>query len=137
PKLSRLLADRRTLLERNVDATINWSYAEALAFGSLLVEGTPVRMSGQDSGRGTFSQRHVVLYDANSGEEYVPLNHIREGQGLFMVYDSLLSEAAVLGFEFGYSVADPLALVMWEAQFGDFANGAQVIIDQFIAGSEA
>ncbi len=135
PKLQRILDERALLLEG--DAKIDWSFAEALAFGSLVAEGTPVRLSGQDSGRGTFSQRHLVLYDANSGVEHVPLNHIREGQAPFAVYDSLLSETAVLGFEFGFSVADPLALVMWEAQFGDFSNGAQVIIDQFIAGSEA
>jgi 2-oxoglutarate decarboxylase len=134
-KLSRILDDRRGLLTGS--GAIDWALAEALAFGSLCVEGTPVRLSGQDSGRGTFSQRHLVWYDANSGQEYVPLNHIKEGQAPFNVYDSLLSEAAVLGFEFGYSVADPLALVLWEAQFGDFANGAQVIIDQFLAGSEA
>lgn len=135
PKLQRILDERALLLEG--DTKIDWAFAEALAFGTLAVEGTPVRLSGQDSGRGTFSQRHAVLYDATSGAEYVPLNNIREGQATFTVYDSLLSEAAVLGFEFGYSVADPLALVMWEAQFGDFANGAQVIIDQFLAGSEA
>lgn len=135
PKLQRILDERALLLEG--DTKIDWSFAEALAFGSLVAEGTPVRLSGQDSGRGTFSQRHAILYDATSGAEYVPLNHVREGQAPFAVYDSLLSEAAVLGFEFGYSVADPLALVIWEAQFGDFANGAQVIIDQFLAGSEA
>ncbi|MFN0158284.1 MAG: multifunctional oxoglutarate decarboxylase/oxoglutarate dehydrogenase thiamine pyrophosphate-binding subunit/dihydrolipoyllysine-residue succinyltransferase subunit [Bacteroidota bacterium] len=135
PKLSRILDERKHLL--NGDARIDWAFAEALAFGSLVIEGTPVRLSGQDSGRGTFSQRHLVLCDANDGHEHVPLSHVRQGQATFNVYDSLLSEAAVLGFEFGYSVADPLALVMWEAQFGDFANGAQVIIDQFIAGSEA
>ncbi|MER3523255.1 MAG: multifunctional oxoglutarate decarboxylase/oxoglutarate dehydrogenase thiamine pyrophosphate-binding subunit/dihydrolipoyllysine-residue succinyltransferase subunit [Ignavibacteria bacterium] len=135
PKLQRILDERALLLEG--DTKIDWAFAEALAFGTLVAEGTPVRLSGQDSGRGTFSQRHAVLYDAMSGAEYVPLNHIRKGQAPFSVYDSLLSEAAVLGFEFGYSVADPLALVLWEAQFGDFANGAQVIIDQFLAGSEA
>ena len=135
PKLARMLDERRDLVEGNV--MIDWSFAEALAFGSLVLEGTPVRLSGQDSGRGTFSQRHLVLYDAQTGAEHVPLANIREGQAPFAVYDSLLSEAAVLGFEFGYSVADPLALVLWEAQFGDFANGAQVVIDQFIAGSEA
>jgi 2-oxoglutarate dehydrogenase E1 component len=135
PKLQRILDERALLLEG--DTRIDWSFAEALAFGSLVAEGTPVRVSGQDSGRGTFSQRHAMLYDATSGAEYVPLNHISKGQAPFNVFDSLLSEAAVLGFEFGYSVADPLALVVWEAQFGDFANGAQVIIDQFIAGSEA
>ncbi len=135
PKLSKILDERKHLL--NGEARIDWAFAEALAFGSLLCEGTPVRLSGQDSGRGTFSQRHLVLYDANSGREYVPLNNVQPGQAPFSVFDSLLSEAAVLGFEFGYSVADPLALVLWEAQFGDFANGAQVIIDQFIVGSEA
>ncbi len=135
PKLQRILDERSLLLEG--DTKIDWSFAEALAFGSLVMEGTSVRLSGQDSGRGTFSNRHSVLYDANSGREYIPLNHVKSGQALFSVYDSLLSEAAVLGFEFGYSVADPLTLVLWEAQFGDFANGAQVIIDQFLAGSEA
>lgn len=134
-KLARMLDERRQMLEREV--AIDWAFAEALAFGSLACQGTPVRLSGQDSGRGTFSQRHLLLYDANTGGEHVPLNNIRESQAPFAVYDSLLSEAAVLGFEFGYSVADPLALVVWEAQFGDFSNGAQVIIDQFIAGSEA
>jgi len=135
PKLSRIIDERRAVLEGNT--SIDWAFAEALAFGSLVFEGTPVRLSGQDSGRGTFSQRHLVLYDAASGKEHVPLNSIMETQAPFSVYDSLLSEAAVLGFEFGYSVADPFALVLWEAQFGDFSNGAQVIIDQFIAGSEA
>ncbi|MDH3252856.1 MAG: multifunctional oxoglutarate decarboxylase/oxoglutarate dehydrogenase thiamine pyrophosphate-binding subunit/dihydrolipoyllysine-residue succinyltransferase subunit, partial [Ignavibacteria bacterium] len=134
-KLARILDERRSLLDDQ--GTIDWAFAEALAFGTLVCEGTPVRLSGQDSGRGTFSQRHLVLYDAQNAREYVPLNAIREDQARFSVYDSLLSEAAVLGFEFGYSAADPLALVIWEAQFGDFANGAQVIIDQFIAGSEA
>jgi 2-oxoglutarate dehydrogenase E1 component len=134
-KLSRMLEERRAL-DAGEDS-IDWAFAEALAFGSLACEGTPVRLSGQDSGRGTFSQRHLVLYDAQSGREHVPLNNIREDQAPFSVFDSLLSEAAVLGFEFGYSAADPLALVLWEAQFGDFANGAQVIIDQFIAGSES
>jgi 2-oxoglutarate dehydrogenase E1 component len=96
-----------------------------------------VRLSGQDSGRGTFSQRHAVLVDQQTEERYVPINHVREGQGQFEVLDSPLSEAAVLGFEYGYSLADPHALVLWEAQFGDFANGAQVIIDQFISSGEA
>jgi multifunctional 2-oxoglutarate metabolism enzyme len=135
PKLQRMLDERRLLLEGN--GTIDWSFAEALAFGTLVAEGTGVRLSGQDSGRGTFSQRHLVLYDAQSGSAHVPLTNIRQGQAPFAVYDSLLSEAAVLGFEFGYSAADPLTLVIWEAQFGDFANGAQVYIDQFIAGSES
>jgi 2-oxoglutarate dehydrogenase E1 component len=116
---------------------ILWPLAELLAFGSLLLEGTPVRLSGQDSRRGTFSQRHSVLYDARTGEPYLPLNGLAPNQARFDVYDSLLSEAAVLGFEFGYSLDAPHTLVLWEAQFGDFANGAQVIIDQFIASSES
>ena len=106
--------------------------AEALAFGSLVLEGTPVRLSGQDSGRGTFSQRHLEFYDSETGERYIPLKHLAPDQARFDVFDSSLSEYAVLGFEFGYSVADPLTLVMWEAQFGDFVNGAQIMIDQFI-----
>jgi 2-oxoglutarate dehydrogenase E1 component len=116
---------------------IEWAFAEALAFGTLVVEGTPVRISGQDSSRGTFSQRHLILCDESNGREYLPLQHLTPSQARFEVHDSLLSEEAVLGFEFGYSVADPLTLVLWEAQFGDFANGAQVIIDQFVAGAEA
>jgi multifunctional 2-oxoglutarate metabolism enzyme len=115
---------------------IDWAGAEMLAFGMLLLDGTPVRLSGQDSGRGTFSQRHAVLADAATGAEWVPLNTIAPEQAAFEVIDSLLSENAVMGFEFGYAVADPSTLVLWEAQFGDFANGAQVIIDQFISGSE-
>jgi 2-oxoglutarate dehydrogenase E1 component len=114
----------------------DWATAEALAFGTLLDEGYPVRLSGQDSARGTFSQRHSVLVDQDNEQRYVPLNHIREGQAEYEVIDSLLSEFAVLGFEYGYSTAEPRALVLWEAQFGDFANGAQVIIDQFIASGE-
>jgi 2-oxoglutarate dehydrogenase E1 component len=114
---------------------IDWGLGEALAFGSLLLDGTPVRVSGQDSSRGTFSHRHAVLVDQDSGEEYMPLDHISSNQARFEVYDSLLSEAAVLGFEYGYSLADPGSLVVWEAQFGDFVNGAQVIIDQFITSA--
>ncbi|MFN8007622.1 MAG: multifunctional oxoglutarate decarboxylase/oxoglutarate dehydrogenase thiamine pyrophosphate-binding subunit/dihydrolipoyllysine-residue succinyltransferase subunit [Terriglobia bacterium] len=121
----------------NAGGSIDWAFAEALAFGTLVVDGTAVRLSGQDSGRGTFSQRHLVLFDETDGHEYLPLQHLTPGQARFHVYDSLLSEAAVLGFEFGYCVADPLTLVLWEAQFGDFANGAQTIIDQFISGAEA
>jgi 2-oxoglutarate dehydrogenase E1 component len=116
---------------------IDWATAEALAFGTLCAEGTPVRLSGQDSGRGTFSQRHSVLIDQTNENRYIPLSHVRDGQAPFEVIDSPLSEAAVLGFEYGYSLADPHALVLWEAQFGDFANGAQVIIDQFISSGEA
>src|SRR5262249_24241622 len=114
-----------------------WPFAEALSFGSLLLEGVPVRLSGQDSRRGTFSQRHSVLYDARTGEPYSPLNALDEHQAPFRVYDSLLSEAAVLGFEFGYSLDSPNTLVLWEAQFGDFSNGAQVIIDQFVVSSQS
>jgi 2-oxoglutarate dehydrogenase E1 component len=117
------------------DMPIDWSMGEALAFGSLLVEGTPVRLSGQDSSRATFSQRHAVIVDQQSGEAYAPLDNLTETQASFEVYDSLLSEAAVLGFEYGYSLSDPTTLTLWEAQFGDFANGAQVIIDQFITSA--
>jgi 2-oxoglutarate dehydrogenase E1 component len=114
----------------------DWATAEALAFGTLLNEGVPVRLSGQDSGRGTFSQRHSVLVDQENENRYIPLNHVGEGQAEFEVVDSLLSEEAVLGFEYGFSLAEPKALVLWEAQFGDFANGAQVVIDQFIVSGE-
>jgi len=115
---------------------IDWATAEALAFGTLLKEGVGVRLSGQDSGRGTFSQRHSVLVDQENEARYLPLNHVAPGQPEFEVIDSLLSEAAVLGFEYGYATAEPQALVLWEAQFGDFANNAQVVIDQFIASGE-
>jgi len=133
--LQRLLAQKRKMIDSGEG--IDWATGEALAFGTLLIEGCPVRLSGQDCGRGTFSQRHSVLTDQQTEEKYAPLEHIRPGQAHFEVYDSLLSEAAVLGFEYGYSLAEPNALVLWEAQFGDFANGAQVIIDQFIASAEA
>jgi len=116
---------------------IDWALAEALAFGSLVTEGTPVRLSGQDCSRGTFSQRHAVVVDQATGQEYAALDHIAETQARFEVYDSHLSEAGVLGFEYGYSLAAPGTLTLWEAQFGDFANGAQVIIDQFIASAHA
>ncbi len=114
----------------------DWATAEALAFGTLLVEGIPVRFSGQDSTEGTFSQRHAALIDQETEARHYPLQHIRDGQAPFEIIDSLLSEEAVLGFEYGYSSAEPRALTLWEAQFGDFANGAQVIIDQFIASGE-
>ncbi|MCF8261295.1 MAG: multifunctional oxoglutarate decarboxylase/oxoglutarate dehydrogenase thiamine pyrophosphate-binding subunit/dihydrolipoyllysine-residue succinyltransferase subunit [Melioribacteraceae bacterium] len=134
PKLKKHINKRKELLTGN--ARIDWAFGEALAFGTLLLEGSPVRLSGQDSARGTFSQRHLIFTDINTGEEVLPHNHIRENQETLEALDSLLSENAVLGFEFGFSAADPLALVLWEAQFGDFANGAQVIIDNFIASAE-
>ncbi len=133
PKLLPMLEKRsKTIAE---GGPVDWALAEALAFGTLLIEGTPVRLSGQDSARGTFSQRHAVIVNQKTGEEYAPLDHLTPTQARFEVYDSLLSEAAVLGFEYGYSLADPTTLTLWEAQFGDFANGAQVIIDQFIASA--
>ncbi len=115
---------------------IDWSTAEALAFCALLEEGHPVRLSGQDSERGTFSQRHSVLFDQQTEERHTPFNHLGEGQARFEVLNSSLSEEAVLGFEYGYSTAEPNALTLWEAQFGDFANGAQVVFDQFISSGE-
>jgi 2-oxoglutarate dehydrogenase E1 component len=132
--IARQLQAKAKMLETG--QAIDWATGEALAFGTLLDEDYPVRLSGQDSSRGTFSQRHAVLIDQEDEERYVPLNHIRDGQAEFEVVDSLLSEEAVVGFEYGYSSAEPKALVLWEAQFGDFANGAQVIIDQFIAPGE-
>jgi 2-oxoglutarate dehydrogenase E1 component len=134
PKLAPFVKRRAELLEKGGE--VDWATAEALAWGSLLLEGVPVRLSGQDSGRGTFSQRHAIFYDVKTGREYVPLNAVAPAGTRFEVYDSLLSEAAVMGFEFGYAVADHRALVMWEAQFGDFFNTAQVIVDQFLAASD-
>jgi 2-oxoglutarate dehydrogenase E1 component len=135
PKLAPQLTTRnKDFVDRK---PVDWAFAELLAFGSLLLDGTPVRLSGQDSRRGTFSQRHAVYFDYTKGNLYVPLDHLRPDQAPIQIYDSLLSEAAVLGFEFGYALDAPDTLVMWEAQFGDFSNGAQVIIDQFVASSES
>ncbi|MGP1346224.1 MAG: 2-oxoglutarate dehydrogenase E1 component [Phycisphaerales bacterium] len=154
PKLEKLLGSRAQVVEQ--DLPIDWGTAESLAYGSLLIEGVLVRMSGQDCGRGTFSHRHAVLIDNKTADRYVPLNHIREvgvpgtdkdvgtvneagvrRQAKLCLYDSPLSEFAVLGFEYGFSLASPKMLVLWEAQFGDFSNGAQVVIDQFIASAES
>ncbi|GAB2800668.1 2-oxoglutarate dehydrogenase E1 component [Rhabdobacter roseus] len=133
-QIDKLLKDRNKMIFEKKE--VNWATAELLAYGSILAEGNVVRLSGQDVQRGTFSHRHAVLHDAETNEPYSNLDHIQEQQGRFMIYNSLLSEYGVLGFEFGYSMANPNALVIWEAQFGDFANGAQVMIDQFITSSE-
>ncbi len=133
--LARNVGNRRSMIEAGEG--IDWATAEALAFGTLQLEGIGVRLSGQDCGRGTFSQRHSVWHDQQTEERYVPLNHIDEKAAHYEVIDSLLSEAAVLGYEYGYSLAEPNTLVMWEGQFGDFANGAQVVFDQFISSGEA
>ncbi len=134
PKIARQLESKRVMFQSGQG--IDWSTGEAIAFGGLLAEGSRVRLSGEDCQRGTFSQRHAVLVDQTNQHEYVPLNNIEDGQAKIEIYNSLLSEAGVLGFEYGYSLADPRVLVLWEAQFGDFANGAQVIIDQFLASGE-
>ncbi|RUR01291.1 multifunctional oxoglutarate decarboxylase/oxoglutarate dehydrogenase thiamine pyrophosphate-binding subunit/dihydrolipoyllysine-residue succinyltransferase subunit [Labedella endophytica] len=133
PKLDQLLQKRR---EMSRNGGVDWAFGELLALGSLLVEGTPVRMSGQDSRRGTFVQRHAVLHDRVNGQEWLPLLNLHENQARFWIYDSILSEYAVMGFEYGYSVERPDALVLWEAQFGDFVNGAQTIVDEFISSAE-
>ncbi|RMF07671.1 MAG: 2-oxoglutarate dehydrogenase E1 component, partial [Alphaproteobacteria bacterium] len=132
--IQRFMTNRRKMIEEG--KAIDWSLAEALAFGSLLLEGFRVRLSGQDSERGTFSQRHSVLYDQETEERFTPLNHIAADQAQYEVINSMLSEEAVLGFEYGYTLAEPNALTLWEAQFGDFANGAQVVFDQFISSGE-
>jgi len=133
--LKKIFDQRNQIFVKN--KPVDWSTAESLAFGTLLAEGFSVRLSGQDSGRGTFSQRHAVLRNQDNHERYVPLNNINKKQKKFEIIDTLLSEMAVLGFEFGYSLSEPETLVLWEAQFGDFANGAQVIIDQFITSGES
>lgn len=132
--IGRLLEAKEKMFETGQG--FDWATAEALAFGSLATEGFPIRLSGQDCTRGTFSQRHSAFFDQETEERYYPLNHIREGQARFEVIDSMLSEYAVLGFEYGYSLAEPNALTLWEAQFGDFANGAQIMFDQFISSGE-
>ncbi|TFB53893.1 multifunctional oxoglutarate decarboxylase/oxoglutarate dehydrogenase thiamine pyrophosphate-binding subunit/dihydrolipoyllysine-residue succinyltransferase subunit [Cryobacterium tagatosivorans] len=132
-KLQQLLQKR---LDMSRNGNIDWSFGELLALGSLLLEGTPVRFAGQDARRGTFVQRHAVLHDRANGQEWLPLANLSEKQGRFWIYDSLLSEYATMGFEYGYSVERADALVLWEAQFGDFANGAQTIIDEFISSAE-
>jgi 2-oxoglutarate dehydrogenase E1 component len=134
-KIKRLLDTRMKALTEN--HPVDWGFAEALAFGTLMLEGTPVRLSGQDSERGTFSHRHAVLYDYKTNARHVPLLHLGEKQAQFCVYNSSLSEAAILGFDYGYSLDYEDMLCIWEAQFGDFANGAQVIIDQFISSGES
>ncbi|WP_041837147.1 multifunctional oxoglutarate decarboxylase/oxoglutarate dehydrogenase thiamine pyrophosphate-binding subunit/dihydrolipoyllysine-residue succinyltransferase subunit [Actinosynnema mirum] len=134
PRVKPVL-ERRAKMAR--EGGIDWAYAELLAFGSLVHEGRTVRLAGQDSRRGTFTQRHATLIDRKTGQEYTPIQNLADDQGKFMVYDSVLSEFAALGFEYGYSVANPDALVLWEAQFGDFVNGAQPIIDEFISSGEA
>ncbi len=134
-KILRQLEQKRKAIEGGQG--IDWATGEALAFGTLLLEGTPVRLSGQDAGRGTFSQRHALLIDQDNEQKYLPLANIGPQQATVEIIDSPLAEASVLGFEYGYSLAEPHCLVMWEAQFGDFANGAQVVIDQFIAAGES
>lgn len=134
PKIIKLLKEKIGLLEQKQQ--IDWATGELLAYASLLTEGKNIRMSGQDVKRGTFSHRHACLFDAQNNQEYNRLNHLSEQQGRFRIYNSLLSEYGVLGYEYGYSCADPETLTIWEAQFGDFANGAQIIIDQFLAGGE-
>jgi 2-oxoglutarate dehydrogenase E1 component len=134
-RLKRVIGQRRKAIESGTG--IDWATAEHLAFATLLIEGFPVRLSGEDCGRGTFSQRHAVIYDQETEERYVPLHNLVPDQASFEVFDSLLSEEGVLGYEYGYSLADPNCLTMWEAQFGDFANGAQVYFDQFISSGES
>ncbi|GGL52738.1 2-oxoglutarate dehydrogenase E1 component [Wenxinia marina] len=133
--VGRLLDAKREMFDKG--AGFDWATAEAMAFGSLMLEGYPVRLAGQDSSRGTFSQRHSAFVDQKTEDRYYPLNHIREGQARYEVIDSALSEYAVLGFEYGYSLAEPNALTLWEAQFGDFANGAQIMFDQFVSSGES
>jgi 2-oxoglutarate dehydrogenase E1 component len=133
PKLAQLLEKR---FEMSRQGGIDWGFGELLAFGSLLIEGVNVRLSGQDARRGTFVQRHATFHDRNTGQEWMPLQYVSEVQARLQVYNSLLSEYAVMGFEYGYSVEDPGTLTLWEAQFGDFVNGAQTVVDEFISSAE-
>src|SRR5438876_3980878 len=135
PRVKKLLDDRHARIARG--EALDWGAAESLAYGSLLLEGTPVRVSGQATVRGTFGHRHAAIFDAKDGRPWVPLNHVQDGQALLEAVNSPLSEEAVLGFEYGMSSGDPRRLMVWEAQFGDFVNSAQVIIDQFIASGES
>jgi len=138
PRVERVMADRRAMGEGKLP--LDWGMAETLAYATLLNQGIGIRLSGEDTGRGTFSHRHAVLHDQNREKwdsgNYVPLEHVKPGQPEFEVIDSVLTEYGVLGFEYGYATSDPSRMVIWEAQFGDFANGAQVVIDQFIASGE-
>ena len=134
PRVERIMADRRRMAAGGIP--MDWGFAETMAYAGLLAEGYDIRLTGQDSGRGTFFHRHAVLHDQQGREPWVPLQHVTDGQKQFVVTDSLLSEEAVLGFEYGYATTNPDTLVIWEAQFGDFANGAQVVIDQFISSGE-
>jgi 2-oxoglutarate dehydrogenase E1 component len=134
PQVAKLYDARRKMAAGALP--IDWGYAETMAYATLLKDGFPVRISGQDSGRGTFGHRHAVVYDIKTGNGYVPLRDLYEGQPNFIVINSVLSEEAVLAFEYGYSTTDPKTLVVWEAQFGDFVNGAQVVLDQFISAGE-
>jgi 2-oxoglutarate dehydrogenase E1 component len=135
PRVAQVMSNRAKMMAGEMP--LDWGAAESLAYASLLDEGEAVRLSGQDSGRGTFFHRHAVLYDQNTGRRFIPLQHIRDGQPRFTVIDSILSEEAVVGFEYGYATTSPDCLVIWEGQFGDFVNGAQVVIDQFISSGEA